>query len=270
MEPNTIYTPEELCEILRADWTVANSIRLPIFAQKNFMDTFVLREPSKNVFVKFFKSFLVNRNGCVPTRSVLECIKTLKPRDFQIDVKREQLIKLLEYFKEKNCLAVKICFGLDKPLSQNGRIQLILSGNFCDTGNYETTQDNPYRNAEGEIEYFLNFSNKKISQEQFKNYHQTLFGEITNPDEGVVAGYLISTDTFLSLLKKEAYFGNARTIRFALAMNKFTTGRDQSRQQILMLKIKSPQIKNYYMWLFDRNHVECDTLDCPPRMGCTV
>jgi len=270
MEPNAIYTPEELCEILRADWTVANSIALADFASRNFMDTFLLREYRKNVFINFFKDFLVNRNGCVQTQSVFECRKALKPRDYQIDVKREQLIKLLEYFKEKKCLGVKICFGLDKPLSKNGRIQLILSGNFCETGIYETTQDNPYRNTKGEIEYFLNFSNRKISQEQFKTYHRTLFSEITNPDEGVVAGYIVSTDTFLSLLKKEAYFGTARTIRFELAMNKFTTGFDQSRQQILMLKIKSPQIKNYHIWLFDRNHVQCDTLDCPPRMGCTV
>jgi hypothetical protein len=264
------YTNQELCDILKSDWTngyvETDSQHLQ---SSNFMESFDLFTNAGS-YPLFFKEFLVNRNGCMsPTQELDECIARLKPRDYRIDIDTDRIIERLNYFESKGCLALKICFGLNKSLIEKGQLQLIISGSFCDTGNPNTTVDNHYRNAKNEIEYYLNFTNQKLSKTKFNQFHSLLDAEITNDDENVIWGYILSIKTFKSILIKSEYLGTAKKIRIEFGMNKFSTSLDTTRTQILMLKFSAAKLESSYrMWLFDRNFVPCDTLDCPPRMGC--
>lgn len=261
-----------ITERLKLDWTDGNS------ESKILINNFKLKVESGegNHFLKNYKRFLTDRNSCFDFNLENEnsCIKALKRREFRLTISKEKVLDLVNFFENNNCIAIKICFGLDKKIKDGGRMQLIVSGTFWgNNAKMESIEDRLFR-VNGNVPYFHNFDNE-IEPSLFGLYHKFLSEEVyginnnlPNEDKKAIFGYVISTKTFKSILTKSSLLGNADTINFDLGLSYFEYG-EPEHNKLLMIKIWSSQVKKCSFWLYDTDMAEHDDATCPPREPCT-
>lgn len=269
------YSSSELCEIFKTDWTKhALNLKGDDGKAIDFMKTFAMQTVDRwQEYADEFKEYLIYNNGFMAFYDdPLLAIEKLneKPERFEIVVEKSKILAVLQFLKTTRCHALKLCFGINRPLGSGGEHLILVTGSYQENEDATADQivDNLLKINGGGI-YFPNFEmdnalNSKRASEFNKNFEAT----ITNREEKRVMGYVLGVDTFSSMLTDDDYLGKADNIRFSLAMNKYSPLEDEG--QIVLVKIDSPEIDHpliaYY--LFDKNISENDELDCPPRAPC--
>lgn len=89
----------------------------------------------------------------------------ISPADLYLVIKRKSLLRLLKYADERNILGLQYCYGLNRALRNNGRLQLINIGTMPDN----SLPDDRKGRKDEEI-FYSNFKLRNVSGDWVENH----------------------------------------------------------------------------------------------------
>lgn len=185
---------------------------------------------------------------------------------------KENILNILNYFEDRHCRCVKICFGLDEYFYP----QALVSGSFvveADTptlDQVDTYYTNKMLSGQTEGVYFLNFD-QRISPQLASEYISRYQEHAPLSD---LHGYVLDIETYQYFLMDEAWLGKADKIHLRFGMNHSGApdepGAISGKAQIMTLEFApndKTSGKSFYFYIL-KVLDDDDETGCPPRQPC--
>jgi hypothetical protein len=207
-----------------------------------------------------------------------------KPRT-EITVPKASILEVLGFFESAGCLAIKICFGMDRY--QN--IHMVVSGSFMVLENQAPQPryvDRVYRkkvrhrgDSRTQHRYYQNFGrmigNRALVSVIGSGKAQKMLNRFAGAIEPQkLHGYMMDIFTFRYFLEDSECLGPEKFVKFRFGMNDSgNSAESRSRAHVMMVSIGAMDTAENpcVMYLCDTSiKNDSDPTLCPPREPCNV